>query len=91
MADNKNGNKATIREVRDLLDKLDDEKMSPMKVILTRIETKFDIHLKGCAKYQLKNDEDKEGFISRKLFVSLSTILGLIVVSSTILQSCGVI
>lgn len=34
----RNGSKATIREVRDLIDKLDDEKISPMKVDIAGIK-----------------------------------------------------
>lgn len=59
----KNGNKATIREVRDLIDKLDDEKISPMKESLTRIETKLDMHLDSCNDYRKKNDNKHETII----------------------------
>ena len=82
----KNGNKATIREVRDLIDKLDDEKISPMKESLTEIKTMLTIHLTTCKEYREQNDEDKDGFISKKLFITISVILGFIVTGATLLQ-----
>jgi predicted metal-dependent enzyme (double-stranded beta helix superfamily) len=45
MEDNKNG-KANIREVRDLFDKFDDEKISPMRVDIAQIKTLLTEHLK---------------------------------------------
>jgi len=85
MAD-KNGNKATIREVRNQFDKFDDEKISPMATILTRIEAKLDIHLKSDGEYKIKNDDEHKGFISRRLFVTISIILGIAVTGSQLLQ-----
>ena len=82
----KNGNKATIREVRNQFDKFDDEKISPMATILTRIETKLDIHLKSDSEYKINNDDEHKGFISRRLFITISVILGIVVTTSQILQ-----
>ena len=44
--ENQNGGKATIREVRDLIDKLDDEKISPMRLDIAQIKTLLTEHLK---------------------------------------------
>jgi hypothetical protein len=82
----RNGSKATIREVRDLIDKLDDEKISPMKIILTRIETKLDIHLASDGAYKKNNNDEHKGFISRKLFITLSAILGVLMTYLGIIQ-----
>jgi len=83
--ENRNG-RATIREVRDLIDKLDDEKITPMNTILTRIETKLDIHLKSYDKYCKKNDAEHNGFIGKKLFITLSAILGVVMTWVGIMQ-----
>ena len=45
MENNKNG-KASIREVRDLFDKFDDEKISPMRLDIAQIKTLLTEHLK---------------------------------------------
>jgi hypothetical protein len=84
MAESKNGSKASIREVRDLIDKLDDEKISPMKVILARIETKLDIHLKSYSEYRTKNDKEHENFITSRAIKLTASLLGLLISLATI-------
>ena len=89
---NKN-DKAGIREVRDLIDKLDDEKITPMQTnistlvekLLNFIKTVDDRHDYYIKKFEANNEEHNL-FISRRLFVTISIILGILITAITIVQ-----
>jgi len=89
---NKN-DKAGIREVRDLIDKLDDEKITPMQNNITTIVEKLSNFISIANDrhdYYLKkfdaNNEAHDYFISRKLFITISIILGIIITGITLIQ-----
>jgi len=89
---NKN-DKAGIREVRDLIQKLDDEKIEPMQksiVVLVEKLSNFigiadDRHNYYLKKFDANNSEHGL-FISRRLFVTISVMLGVVITTINIVQ-----
>ena len=78
--------KATIREVRDLIDKLDDEKISPMRLDIATIKTLLTEHIKNYKEDCNRNDEvhkklDKKASngISVKAFASWLSVTTIII------------
>jgi len=66
MEDNKNG-KANIREVRDLFDKFDDEKISPMRVDIAQIKTLLTEHLKKYDNFCEQNTREHKELYNQLL------------------------
>ena len=66
MEDNKNG-KANIREVRDLFDKFDDEKISPMRVDIAQIKTLLTEHLKRYDAFCEQNTKEHKELYNQLL------------------------
>ena len=89
MPDTRNGSKATIREVRDLVDDLKDEQIAPMTTTLTRIETKLDIHLDNYDKNCKANKDDHKSYISKRPFFFLASVLGALLTYIAIIQTLG--
>ncbi len=89
---NKN-DKAGIREVRDLIQNLNDEKIEPMQkniaVIIEKlsnfISAANDRHDYYIKKFDANNIEH-ELFISRRLFITISIMLGVLVTIINIVQ-----
>jgi len=89
---NKN-DKAGIREVRDLIDKLDDEKITPMQNNISTLIEKLsnfitvadDRHTDYLGKFKV-NNEEHGFFISRRLFVTISVILGILFTMINLVQ-----
>ena len=80
--ENQNGGKATIREVRDLIDKLDDEKISPMRLDIATMKTLLTEMSKSYREFCDANNKDHKNFISIKAFSGwlaiLVSVLGII-------------
>lgn len=75
--------KATIREVRDLIDKLDDEKISPMRIDIGSIKTE----LIGIKKAIEDLCQQSQNFISRPVFFGwLSALVVAVSVVITIIK-----
>jgi len=98
---NKN-DKASIREVRDLIDKLDDEKITPMQNNITTIIEKlsnFIITVDDKNDYYIKrfdaNDKEHKTFwktfVSRDSFKVTAIISGILLVIITIIEIIRVI
>jgi len=98
---NKN-DKASIREVRDLIDKLDDEKITPMQNNITTIIEKlsnFIITVDDKNDYYIKrfdaNDKEHKTFwktfVSRNSFKVTAIISGILLVIITIIEIIRVI
>ena len=98
---NKN-DKAGIREVRDLIDKLDDEKITPMQDNISTIIEKLsnfittanDRHIYYIKKFDV-NDKEHETFwktfVSRNSFKITASISGILLVIITIIEIIRVI
>lgn len=78
--------KATIREVRDLIDKLDDEKISPMRIDIAAMKTLLTEMSNNYRDFCDNNNRDHKSFISIKAFSGwLAILVSVVGIITTIL------
>jgi len=83
---NQNGGKATIREVRDLIYKLDDEKISPMRLDIAQIKTLLTQYMQEYKEFCVQNQNEHKNFVTISSIKIISIILGVILTIITILN-----